>query len=223
MGRPPLLTLNIGNQIDDLVCVDILHIPHASGKYDETYYLMQCSICKREKKMKSSTIRNRHGTTHKACGKGLKLVDKVFYQRWCAMRTRTCNDNYRCTHRYKQRGIDSDEFQYFIDFYDAMYPSFKKLADQIGAKNVSLERIDNDKGYSVANCKWIHKQDQQANTCQVIHFEVTFPDGHTEIHKDLRRFCRKHGLNESAAADVMNENRRTAHHRHFVFKRIDVA
>ena len=84
--------------------------------------------------------------------KNIKTKDPIFYQRWTAMRTRTTNPNYHAANCYSQKNIHSDEFTYFIDFYDAMYVSYKELADKIGANNTSLERLDNDKPYTKENC-----------------------------------------------------------------------
>lgn len=156
-----ILTINVGDEFGDLKCIQV-NPPIRSGK--STTYTMECKICHRRKKMLSSTIRMGHGITHKACGKGLKTLDPVFYDRWQAMRTRTNNPNYQHYEDYGGRGISSDEFKYFIDFYDAMYPSFKKLADEIGANNVSLERIDCNGDYTVNNCTWIPVKLQQSNT-----------------------------------------------------------
>lgn len=119
-----------------------------------------------------------------------------------------------------KKNINSDEFRYFIDFYDAMYESYKELADTIGAQNTSLERLDNNKHYSKSNCIWIPKQNQQKHTSRIVKFEVTFPDGHTEIHQNIREFTTKYNLNDSTIQDCLNPNRSTKQHKNFKFKRL---
>lgn len=198
-----ILDVEIGDTFGDLTCIDI--VPPSNG--NSTKYLMKCNICGREKLMLSSTIRLSKGITHKACGKGIKHKDLVFAQRYAAMRTRTTNPNYQHYDDYGGRGINSDAFENFIDFYDAMYDSYKELADEIGANNVSLERIDCDGNYTPDNCEWIDKKHQQQNTRRSIIFDVEFPDGHIERRKCFNKFCNEVGLNIGGASEALNCNR----------------
>lgn len=210
--------LQIGDIVDDFECIEIIH-----ERYNHNitkFYIMKCKKCGRTKKMSSPTIRRHSGTSHKACGKGLKTKDPIFYKRWQAMRTRTTNPNYHGHQHYLDKQINSDEFQYFIDFYDAMYKSYKALADKIGPENTSLERIDNNKPYCKTNCKWIPKQDQPKNTSRIAKFEVTFPDGHKEIHHNVREFAITHNLDANTILDCMNPKRCTKSHKKHKFKRL---
>lgn len=179
--------LKIGDIIEDLIC---------EGKVkrkNNTYkYIMRCKKCGRVKEMLSSTIRKHSGTTHKACGKGIKTKDP----------------------------INSDEFANFIDFYDKMYPSFKQLADKIGAENTSLERIDNNESYTSENCIWIDKHSQPQNNSRIVKFKTIFPDGHYEICKNVREFARVHNLDNSTIFDCLSENRSTTNHKGYKFVRL---
>ena len=210
--------LEIGDIVDDLKCIGKER--DYSFKYPTYKYIMQCTKCGRTKNMLSSTIRRHSGTTHEACGKGLKLKSNVFYSRWTAMRTRTTNPNYQGTKYYLEKGIDSDEFKYFIDFYDKMYLSFKELADVIGENNVSLERIDNSKPYSVENCIWIDKHNQPKNTSAIVDFEVIYPDGHTEIHKNIREFAIVNNLNDGVIRDCLNPKRPAKSYKGLKFRKL---
>lgn len=210
--------LKIGNVVDDFTCIDIIRKRYQNNI--TKFYIMKCNKCGRTKEMLSSTIRRKSGTTHKSCGKNLKTKDPIFYQRWTAMRTRTTNPNYHAANCYSQKNIHSDEFTYFIDFYDAMYASYKELADKIGANNTSLERLDNDKPYTKENCIWIHKQNQPKHTSKITKFEVTFPDGHIEIQQNVREFAKQHNLNESTIRDCLSPHRSTKQHKNFKFKRL---
>lgn len=212
-----MLEINIGDIFGDLQCIDILIKQNPNGS-NSTYYKMKCLKCGREKDMLSSTIRLEKGITHKACGKGLKTADSIFYDRWQGMRTRTTNPNYEHSNCYSERGINSDEFKYFIDFYDAMYEPFIEKSNEIGKNNTSLERIDVNKSYTKENCTWIHKNEQQGNTRTVVNFLVIFPDGHKEIHKNARKFAIEHGLDHNTILDVMNG--RSSHHKGYEFIRL---
>ena len=210
--------LQINDQIDDLKCINIKY--KRINRNITKIYTMQCTICGRSKDMLSPTIRRRSGTTHKACGKGLKTKNKTFYSRWEAMRTRTTNIKYQGSKNYVEKNINSNEFKYFIDFYDAMYESFETLAKQIGENNVSLERLDNDKNYTKENCIWTHKRNQGKHTNKIVTFEVTFPDGHKEIHTNIREFAHTHNLNDSTIRDCISPTRRTKTHKGHKFKRL---
>jgi len=45
------------------------------------------------------------------------------------------------------------------NFINDMYPSFQE--------GLSLDRIDNNKGYSLDNCRWTNKTIQARNTCKI--------------------------------------------------------
>lgn len=216
-GRPKLLDINIGDEFGDLRCINII-INENTGY---TNYIMQCTKCGRTKSMLSSTIRLKRGITHKACGRGIKTKDPIFYDRWEAMRTRTTNPNYEHANCYIERGINSDEFENFIDFYDSMYSSFIEKSNEIGKNNTSLERIDPNGNYTKENCIWIHKNEQQGNQRKTVKFIVTFPDGHEEEHKNVLKFAKENNLDANTILDVMNPKKGTTKHKGYKFKRLN--
>ena len=198
-----ILNVQVGDVFGDLKCVGTTYKKHPNGS-GSNYYTMECMICGRRKDMLSSTIRKGHGITHKACGKYLKLKDKVFYNRWQAMRTRTTNPNYQHAKCYSEKGINSDEFKYFIDFYDKMYPSYRQLADKIGEHNVSLERIDNSKNYCVENCKWIYIKDQHKNTTRTVKTKAIYEGGHEKIYQTITECANDNNIHSCHVTDVMS-------------------
>ena len=209
--KKPYLVLNVGDIFDDLEVIDVYRKPVTQANRKPTHqtvYLMRCTKCGREKEMLSSTIRKHIGTSHRACGKGMKQKDKIFVSRYSVMRTRTTNPNYEHTENYMGRGINSDEFVNFIDFYDAMYDKWCKAVEEIGDPHkVSLERIDPNGNYTSENCTFIKVSDQQANTTRNIEFEVTFPDGHKEKHKSARRFALEHDMYAGAVHESIKYDR----------------
>lgn len=200
MGRPRKLKIHIGDIFGDLKCVNLFY----SEKYKQEVYEMECIKCKRKKIMLGSTIRIEHGITHSACGQGLKTNNKVFYNRWQSMRTRTNNPNYPHYADYGGRGINSDEFENFVDFYDAMYKSFVEKSKEIGENNTSLERLDVNGNYTKDNCVWIDKHDQPKNQRKTIRCIVTFPDGHEEYCDNVPSFAKKYGLDDQSIYDCVH-------------------
>lgn len=138
--------IELGMVIDDMKCVK--YILHPVRK---TFaYLMCCEKCGRFKIMLPRTLKNRVGTTHKSCGQGLKTKNKRFYSEWQSMRTRTTNKNYEHYSDYGGRGISSEYFKYFIDFYDEMFSSYQEACLKYGEENVSLDRKDPDGNYDLS-------------------------------------------------------------------------
>jgi len=88
-------------------------------------------------------------TTH------MKTGTKI-YRTWQNMKNRCYNENVQCHKNYGGRGICvcREWKNSFINFYNDM----GDVPD-----GHSLERIDNDKGYSPENCKWATKKVQTNN------------------------------------------------------------
>lgn len=79
------------------------------------------------------------------------------YRRWTNMKNR-CYGTGKNTKGYKDRGITvCDEWK--NNFY-----SFQQWCITTYEKGKSLDRIDNDKGYSPENCRWATPQEQSDNS-----------------------------------------------------------
>lgn len=131
-----------------------------------SYIKTECIKCKKIKYMRVEDIKNRKvGIYHDSCisRSEYRDISDTFQARHVHMKER-CN-TIRLNHNsYYFKGIRvEDEFELFVDFYNLMYRSFIELANVIGDKNVSIERINNDLNYSYNNCIWIHKHDQYIN------------------------------------------------------------
>ena len=186
---------SVNDIIDDLQIVSI------NGKD----YNCKCTKCGREKIMKAYYLSQHKGTTHKACGQGLKLKDKDFYNRWQCMRNRTDNPNYEHYSNYGGRGINSNEFKYFIDFYDALYESWSEACKIYGVKNTSLDRIDVNGNYTSQNCEWIHIKEQPGNQQDTVIFIAKNEELNLTVEgKNLSKFCREYNLNRSCISDVLH-------------------
>jgi hypothetical protein len=94
--------------------------------------------------------KSRAATTH---GKSKTKI----YGHWCCMRARCLDPNYRDYHRYGGRGITiCPEWEDPLAFYVwACNNGYKK--------GLTLDRIRNNQGYSLSNCKWSTPQEQANN------------------------------------------------------------
>lgn len=148
-------------------------------------------ICKCEcgniKSISTSALNNGHA---KSCGchshDGKKGVNKThgmsqtrIYSEWISMKKR-CKPNQKESKTYYDRGISvCDEWlNDFVNFYQwAMEHGYND--------SLSIDRIDNDKGYYPDNCRWIPIEKQQGNKSNTIY---VFYKGEKYC---LRQLCQK--------------------------------
>lgn len=87
------------------------------------------------------------------------------YSSWAAMRTRVTNRNRHNSHRYVGRGIDCDP----------RWTDFDNFLRDMGTRpaGMTLDRIDNDRGYWPDNCRWADRRLQVHNSSRIFKI-VTF-------------------------------------------------
>lgn len=83
------------------------------------------------------------------------LSHSRIYKIWSQMKQRCSNKNHVYYHRYGGRGITVCE----------RWQDFQNFLEDMGKpkEGQSLDRINNDKGYSPENCKWSTKKEQAGN------------------------------------------------------------
>lgn len=85
----------------------------------------------------------------------MKRKEMPEYTVWVTMRERCNNPNCKGYKNYGGRGIRvCDEWDDFFKFMEDMGPR---------PEGYSIDRVDNEKGYSKGNCKWSSREDQNLN------------------------------------------------------------
>ena len=81
---------------------------------------------------------------------------RPLYYVWQNMRQRCSNKNRKDYHRYGGRGIRvCDRWEKYENFKEDMLCSYKE--------GHQLDRVDNDKEYSLENCRWATLRQQNTN------------------------------------------------------------
>jgi hypothetical protein len=131
-------------------------------KQDKIFYKCICD-CGKDKVVRKYNLLN--GNT-RSCGclmsdakkkHGLRYENKRLYHIWGNMRQRCSNQNHRDYKNYGGRGIDvCTEWESYEDYHRwSMKNGY--------SGELSLDRIDNNAGYSPNNCRWTDSKTQNNN------------------------------------------------------------
>lgn len=123
-----------------------------------------------------------------------KPFGKLLYKAYWRMKIRCYDKNRDCYERYGGRGITVcdewlDKQNGFNRFYKwSIENGF--YYDKEGTKynNCTLDRIDNDKGYSPDNCRWVNRKVQNNNKRDNINYEI---DGKV---MSLKAWCKEYNM-----------------------------
>lgn len=112
--------------------------------------------------------------------RGWPIELKRLYWVWADMRSRCRNPNHQSFKNYGGRGITvCKRWDSFRNFYEDMAPR---------PSGLSLDRIDNEKGYSPENCRWATRKQQNSNRGYCIYVF----DKSEKV--TLKEYCRRHQI-----------------------------
>ena len=166
---------------------DCGNLTHVSRRRLIKGYTKSCGCFQRELARIRLTT---HGLS-KINGKHTRL-----YRIWCGAKDRCCNPKSKYWERYGKRGIT------FCEEWKHDYKAFYLWAMAKGYDDsLTLDRIDNDKGYFPDNCRWASYETQENNRSNNILFKI---DGVTIT---LAQLARKEGVTRNVAEKNHKEER----------------
>lgn len=153
-----------------LELIEDLGMKYATEKsnYKSRFALYKCS-CGNEFETQVCSVKRGHT---KSCGcykkqKHLEVFEThglgkhKLYSIWNSMMGRCLNENNKDYKHYGARGITvCESWQNPKNFIDDMYPSYQQ--------GLSIDRENNNKGYSPDNCRWANVNTQRRNTRKII-------------------------------------------------------
>lgn len=142
------------------------------SRYNDDLWLCECE-CGRKRQLTTSRLESYYA--HKECYNGCSFCEyphgnswktprdknrRKMYARWRNIIGRCCNPNHKLYNYYGGRGIGiCDEWRNsFTDFYN-----YLSSLNGYGQQGLSLDRIDNDKGYFPGNVRWATAKVQANN------------------------------------------------------------
>lgn len=175
------------------------------GNRKQVYWDCIC-ICGTEKPFKGDELRN-GGVKSCGCKRGHSLgthrmSKSRIYRIWRHMKSRCYNPNVESYQWYGGKGIGvCEEWMSFEPFYEwAMTHGYEQ--------NLSIDRIDNSKGYLPENCRWATDKEQSRNTTRTVcnerdvaRIRVMFAAG--VKNKDLAEMF---GISRAHISDIVYHN-----------------
>lgn len=114
------------------------------------------------------------------------MSDTDEFKIWTGILTRCLNKNSQAYSSYGAKGID------ICDRWKESFESFFNDMGHRPSKNHSIDRIDNEKGYSPSNCRWATKLEQARNKRRTLKAELN-----GEL-KPITQIAEEHGVTASS-------------------------
>ena len=205
---PALKKIEVGKKFAHLRVLDIYR---DLSQKRRVIYKLKCDCGKIFDSRRDAIVFNKN--PNKSCGciaqenrKNQVVLNKThglsnhkIYRIWSSMKGRCLNKKDSHYQDYGGRGITiCEEWHSFKNFYRDMGSTYKVKESVISNRNtISLDRIDNSKGYSKENCVWRNQQEQMRNLRKSIYVNGI----------SIVEFCKKNGIVLSTAYSRVKQNK----------------
>lgn len=112
-----------------------------------------------------SRLSTTHGATQKK-NRSANTLTWLTFKRWMTMKARCYNKSNPSFPRYSSRGIT------VCDRWLSSFSAFLEDMGEVPSCDHTLDRIDNDKGYSPENCRWATASEQVMNRSNTVFVEI---------------------------------------------------
>lgn len=173
-----------------------------------TSFLIKCEICGREKIKSIGDLNKKKGTQHQSCSEALNdhsIAFKKFKTCWSSMRKRTTNSNCKDSKYYLDKGITSDCYKNFVDFYDEQYLLF--LSAYGKNPKITLDRINNLGNYTKDNIRWVSMKIQTRNRNTNKNIKAISPEGKEYTFNVIIDFAKQFNLNNVLIYQCLQKKR----------------
>lgn len=138
----------------------------SESRNGKTFWMAVC-VCGNRKEVQASELTRKRGGRAPSCGCMTRQLQSrartthgkthtAMYYTWRAMIDRCRLPSHAAYHNYGGRGIGvCERWQRFENFYADMHAGY--------AKGLTLDRRDNEAGYSPGNCRWVDRKTQANN------------------------------------------------------------
>lgn len=145
--------------------------------------------------------------------------DYRFYKIWTDMKQRCLNPNCKKFYLYGGRGITiSQDWLLYQNFYNDMWNNYLTHIKEFGEKQTTLDRVNENLGYSKSNCAWATYSEQNSHRSNNEPFKAISPDGKEYEARDKTKFGQIHNLKRQCILKCLNGEYKQ--HRGWKFERI---
>jgi hypothetical protein len=132
----------------------------------------------------------------KSCGCNHNMSGTRFHSIWASMKNRCLNIANLHYPYYGGRGITCTEYLEFIPFMQDHYESYLKACEELGEKNVTIDRINVDGNYEKENIRWVTTKVQNSNKTTNKKFKAISPTGEEFVSNNQKHFSIEHNLQQ---------------------------
>lgn len=162
-----------------------MEFPSELSNQKKRFALFICPYCSNSFRSEVTSVKKLRATKCKSCSirisktvhgdKGTKL-----HNCWLGLRDRCFNPNNISWSNYGKRGITvCPEWDTYLIFKEwALANGFQE--------NLSIDRIDNNKGYSPDNCRWVDRCTQSQNTRLL---SISNTTGYRGVWPEYSKYC----------------------------------